>query len=242
MASVRDHYENHLAPYYAWISGGVELNLEQNRNFFKNHGIQPLDTGRAFDLGAGCGFQSIPLTEIGFNVVAMDLSARLLAELKHNAPHLPIATICDDITHFSTYVRGNIDLVVCMGDTLTHLEDLEIVAALIQQAYAALAPGGQMILSFRNLTRALVGLDRFIPVRSSDTTIFTCFLEYEKNAVQVHDIVYEKKKDRWTLHKSAYRKLIISAEWTQDTLQEAGFNIESYSEKNGMIIIIARKT
>lgn len=241
MASVRDHYENHLAPYYAWICGGVARNLEENRNFFKAHNIQPLDTGRAFDLGAGCGFQSIPLAELGFRVVAMDLSARLLGELKNNAPHLPIATICGDITHFSKYVRANVDLVVCMGDTLTHLAVLEKVAALIRQANAALVSGGHMILSFRNLTQTRVGLDRFIPVRSNDTTIFTCFLEYKKNSVQVHDIVYEKKGGQWALHKSAYRKLIVPPEWIRNALQQAEFNIELYNEKNGLIRIIARK-
>ena len=241
MVSVRDHYENHLAPYYAWICGGVAHNLEENRNFFKAHNIQPLDTGRAFDLGAGCGFQSIPLAELGFSVVAMDLSARLLAELKNTAPHLPIAAICDDITHFGNYAHGNIDLVVCMGDTLTHLAALEQVAALVQQAYAALVPGGHIIFSFRNLTRIRTGLDRFIPVRSNDTTIFTCFLEYEKNTVQVHDIVYEREKGRWVLHKSAYRKLIIPPEWTRNALQQAEFIIEHDSEQNGLIRLIARK-
>ena len=109
MVSVREHYENHLAPYYAWICGGAELNIAENRNLFKTHNIQPLETGRAFDLGAGCGFQSIPLAELGFHVIAMDLSARLLGELKNNAAHLPIETICDDILNFNIYTRGNID-------------------------------------------------------------------------------------------------------------------------------------
>ena len=241
MVSVRDHYENHLAPYYAWICGGAEHNLDQNRNFFKVHNIQPLDAGCAFDLGAGCGFQSIPLAEIGFSVVAMDLSARLLGELKNNAPHLPIATICDDITHFSNYVRGNIDLVVCMGDTLTHLAGLEKIAALIQQAYAALVPGGCLILSFRDLSQPLVGLDRFIPVRSNDTTLFTCFLEYGKDSVAVHDIIYEKKGGRWNLLKSSYRKCRISPEWIQHHLKQIGFKIEFYDDKRALIDLIARK-
>ncbi|MGD8799417.1 MAG: hypothetical protein PVJ44_12880, partial [Desulfobacterales bacterium] len=151
------------------------------------------------------------------------------------------ATICGDITHFSKYLRANVDLVVCMGDTLTHLAALEKVAALIRQANAALVSGGHMILSFRNLTQTRVGLDRFIPVRSNDTTIFTCFLEYQKDSVQVHDIVYEKKGGQWVLHKSAYRKLIISPEWIRNALHQAEFNTELYNEKNGLIRIIARK-
>ncbi|MGD9283564.1 MAG: class I SAM-dependent methyltransferase [Desulfobacterales bacterium] len=147
MVSVREHYENHLARYYAWICGGAELNIAENRNFFKTHKIQPLETGRAFDLGAGCGFQSIPLAELGFHVIAMDLSARLLGELKNKAAHLPIETMCDDILNFSIYARGNIELVVCMGDTLTHLKALQDVEAVLLQAYAALMPKGNPIVS-----------------------------------------------------------------------------------------------
>ncbi|MGD8491975.1 MAG: class I SAM-dependent methyltransferase [Desulfobacterales bacterium] len=241
MDSVRDHYESHLAPYYAWICGGAEHNLEQNRTFFKAHNVQPLDTGRAFDLGAGCGFQSIPLAEIGFRVVALDLSVRLLGELKNSAPHLPIDRICDDITHFSNYARGDIDLVVCMGDTLTHLATLEKVAALLQHVFSALVPEGRMILSFRNLSEPLVGLDRFIPVRSDENTIFSCFLEYGKNSVAVHDIVYEKKRGRWALLKSSYRKCRISPDWIRKYLQKIGFTIEYYDDRRGLIDLIARK-
>ncbi|MDX1707644.1 MAG: class I SAM-dependent methyltransferase [Desulfobacterales bacterium] len=241
MVSVRKHYDHHLAKYYAWISGGVAMNLIDNRNFFRAHRIVPKNRGQAFDLGAGCGFQSIPLAEVGFRVVAMDLSVRLLQSLKQTAPHLPIQTICDDISNFCTYVRDKIELVVCMGDTLTHLKALEDVEALLLQAYDALAPGGRVILSFRNLSAERVGLERFIPVRSNDTTIFTCFLEYEKNTVNVHDIVYEKSKGQWAMTKSAYRKLRICPRWTQSYLQHIGFTIKHYNEKNGLMFIIAQK-
>ncbi len=241
MAGVREHYEKHLARYYAWIFGGVDINIAENRSFFRARNIQSTRTGRAFDLGAGCGFQSIPLAELGYRVVAMDLSARLLVQLKENAAGLPIEAICDDLLNFRNYARGRVHLVVCMGDTLTHLDTIENVEALLKQAYAALVPGGCLILSFRNLSQARVGLDRFIPVRSNATTIFTCFLEYEKNSVKVHDIIYEKKNRQWTLQKSFYRKLRISPDWIQKYLQQVGFVLEFYDEKRGLIFILARK-
>ena len=241
MANAGAHYDNHLADYYAWIFGGVELKINENRKFFEDHKIQPMGPGLAFDLGAGCGFQSVPLAELGFRVVAIDLSANLLAQLKENAQNLPIETICDDLTNFTDYDRGAMELVVCMGDTLTHLDAFETVRALLVKIYSALAPAGRLVLSFRNLTREIAGLDRFIPVRSNETTIFTCFLEYEKSSVKVHDIIYEKMGTQWELKKSFYRKLRIPPEWTRDYLQETGFDIEFYDEKNGMIYIIARK-
>ncbi|MGD9228067.1 MAG: class I SAM-dependent methyltransferase, partial [Desulfobacterales bacterium] len=202
MASVCEHYENHLADYYAWILGGVNVKIKENRKFFTDHNIQPIRSGLAFDLGAGCGFQSVPLAQLGFRVVAMDLSAKLLAQLKENAKKLEIETICDDLSNFTDYDHGSIELVVCMGDTLTHMESLKKVQAFFDKVYSAVESGGRLVLSFRNLTVELRELDRFIPVKSDDRRIFTCFLEYEKDTVKVHDIIYEKKNTQWVLKKS----------------------------------------
>ena len=242
MASACEHYENHLANYYAWIFGGVKVKTTENRKFFTDHNIQPIRSGLAFDLGAGCGFQSVPLAQLGFRVVAMDLSAKLIAQLKENAKKLPIETICDDLSNFTDYNRGSIELVVCMGDTLTHLESLKEVQALFDKVYSAVESGDRLVLSFRNLTVELRELDRFIPVQNDDHTIFTCFLEYEKDTVKVHDIIYEKKNARWALKKSFFRKLRISPDWTRNYLQSIGFALEFDNEENGMATIIARKT
>ena len=241
MTGVCEHYENHLARYYAWISGGVDLKIEENQKFFVDHNIQPTHSGLAFDLGAGCGFQSVPLAKLGFRVVALDLSAKMLAQLKKAAKKLPIKTICDDLSNFTNYESGNIELVVCMGDTLTHLDTLDKVQTLLDRVFFALETGGRLILSFRNLTQELVGLDRFIPVKSNETTIFTCFLEFENDRVNVHDIIYEKNNDQWVLKKSVFQKLRISPDWVKKYLQKIGFKIEFFEEQNGLIFIIAQK-
>jgi hypothetical protein len=60
MADVKAHYDNLLAPYYSWIYGGATEKLAENRAFFQDHGLRPASSGSAMDLGAGCGFQSIP--------------------------------------------------------------------------------------------------------------------------------------------------------------------------------------
>jgi 2-polyprenyl-3-methyl-5-hydroxy-6-metoxy-1,4-benzoquinol methylase len=241
MAAVSEHYENHLAKYYSWILGGAKTKIAENRKFFIEHDIHPIRSALALDLGAGCGFQSIPLAELGFSVVAIDLSSKLLAELKKNAERLPIETVCDDLLNFTDYERGDIELVVCMGDTLTHLETLKKVQRLLDKVYLTVQSGGRLVLSFRNLTHELRELDRFIPVRSDPHRIFTCFLEYEKETVKVHDIIYEQTDNQWELKKSFFRKLRISPDWTRAYLQGIGFNIELDEELNGMATIIAQK-
>jgi 2-polyprenyl-3-methyl-5-hydroxy-6-metoxy-1,4-benzoquinol methylase len=116
MTKVFEHYENHLAKYYSWISGGTRAKIDENQKFFMDHNIHPLRSGLAFDLGAGCGFQSIALAHLGFEVVAIDLSSKLLAELKAAAAQFQIEAVCDDLLNFTDYIHESIELVVCMGD------------------------------------------------------------------------------------------------------------------------------
>jgi hypothetical protein len=128
-----------------------------------------------------------------------------------------------------------------MGDTLTHLDSLENVHGLLKNIYQALESDGRLVLTFRDLTFELKDLDRFIPVRSESDLIFTCFLEYEKDHVKVHDIIYEKIKDHWQLKKGVYRKLCIPPDWTKEWLLKVGFEVETFENQNGMVTVIARK-
>ena len=241
MAGIREHYANHLAKYYSWMLGGLTKNIQENRKFFKDKHVWPRRSGVAVDLGAGSGFQSIPLAELGFRVVAIDLSNHLLAELKENAKDLSIEIINDDLLNFSKHCLDTVELVVCMGDTLTHLNTHQNIRNLFERICTALDIGGQVILTFRDLTTELKGLDRFIPVRNDANTIFTCFLEYEKDYVKVHDIIYEKKHRQWELKKSVFNKTRISPQWAREILQDFGFKVVTFDIHNSVVCIIACK-
>jgi SAM-dependent methyltransferase len=241
MASVKEHYDSLLASCYAWMCGGSDLKLKENRAFFRDHGIRPALSAAAVDLGSGTGFQAIPLAEAGFEVTAIDVSSKLLAQLNKAGGKLPIRTVQADLLNFTEHSPEKIELIVCMGDTLTHLNVLADVEELVHRVYGALVQGGLLILGFRDMTVELTQLDRFIPVRSDSKRIFTCFLEYEKNHVKVHDIVYEKTDDQWKLKKSYFRKLRISCQWVRERLSKAGFQVEEVDTANGMITIFARR-
>lgn len=242
MSDVTEHYQNLLARHYSWMFGGAEVKFEENRRFFREHQIVPKQSGRAVDLGAGPGFQSIPLAEAGFDVTAIDLSAELLAELaRHNTEGLGVRIVEDDLRHFPRHVESPVELVVCMGDTLTHLASLDQIEHLFAEIYAHLEPGGRFMATWRDISNPPTGLDRFIPVRSDDSTIFTCFLEDSGSHVAVHDIVHVREESGWTMHKSAYRKLKISSAYGESSLKKAGFTMEFNSTARGFAVLIARK-
>ncbi len=242
MAPVSEHYDKVLSDVYSWMLGGFENAIQRNTEFFQNHGFAPKGSGIAIDLGAGCGFQSIPLAQAGYSVTAIDLDSKLLNELRKNRGDLKIDIVQDDLVNFDKVIQNDPELIVCMTDTILHLESKNKVEFIFSKVEKNLESGGKFVLTFRDLTYELKELDRILPVKSDENIIMTCFLEYEPETVKVHDIVYKKGIGRWELFKSYYRKLRLTEKWVKDQLSKCKFTtIESSVEQNGLITIIAIK-
>lgn len=240
MLPVQQHYDQHLGPVYAWMVGGVEAAFE--------YGAAELDAidanapvGRiAVDLGAGFGMHSIPLARRGFDVLAIDSSAVMLQELSRQARDLRVRAICDDLLSFSRHLSTKPELVLCMGDTLTHLPDEDYVQRLIAAVRGSLADEGRFVITLRDYTAPLIGNRRFIPVRSDEQRIFVCFLEYSDTRVRVSDILHEREGSHWKMSVSSYDKLRIMPEWLGDRLREAGFVVARDVNASGMLRYIAQ--
>ena len=242
MASVRKHYDNFLAEHYSWMFGDFNAKVRDNKDFFKLTGIEPRSGGKALDLGCGSGFQSIALEKLGFRVLSVDMCETLLDELRNRSAGRDINAVQGDILDHSVYAdKGPFEVAVCMGDTLTHLQETQEVSALLANIYPHLEEGGRLALSFRDLTDELKGIDRIIPVRSDDDKIMATFLEYEATKVNVHDIVFVKGDSGWELRKSTYRKLRIGMHQVQDLLRHLGFSVISSEVQEGFSVIIAEK-
>jgi SAM-dependent methyltransferase len=242
MASVADHYRAHLAPVYAWMSGGFDAAIA--RGDTEIGAILPdLSKGsRAVDLGCGFGMHSIPLARRGCSVLALDSSSCLLEQLSVHAGALPVRAVEDDLLAFQRYLDRPADIILCMGDTLTHLPERDSVSQLFTRAAASLRPGGRFIATFRDYTHALVGSGRFIPVKSDADRILTCFLEYASDHVDVHDLLHERNGDAWQLRVSTYQKVRLNPQWVSASLRERGFSVSAEPGPAGMIRVIAIKS
>lgn len=223
------------------MAGTPEAAIKRNHALLCQLGVNS-SSGLAIDLGSGSGFQSIPLAELGFSVIAVDFCEALLSELHDRAGNFPIRTIHDNILNFSKYVEEQAQVVVCMGDTLTHLESLDSVQSLLSSVKGVLATNGKFILTFRDyVSTELQGKQRFIPVQNDESTILTCFLEYREDVVEVYDLIYRKEGDCWMLSTSSYPKLRINRNWICDQLQKSGFEVVQNTLINGMICMVAEK-
>jgi SAM-dependent methyltransferase len=239
MISVSEHYESLLAPVYLWMAGGFDAATRRGQAELEAVCPHPVEGLSAIDLGAGFGMHAIPLARLGCTVTAIDSSACLLGILRSHAGALPVRTVEADFLSFMEHVLAQADLILCMGDTVTHLPSREAVAGLFADVASALKTGGTFVVSFRDYTSPLIGAARFIPVRSDADRILTCLLEYGDDTVLVNDMLYERNGDAWQLRVSAYSKLRLSIDWVSEALRALRFRVRVEPGLAGMVRIVA---
>jgi SAM-dependent methyltransferase len=248
MSNVAQHYEQLLAEHYVWMFGVSfeEKVAEQKALLAQVVGTLPgaRRSGTAVDLGSGPGFQSIALAELGYSpVIAVDSSRALLGELQVRKGSYEIETREADITRLDwPALPESASVIVCMGDTVTHLPSKNSVQKLFTDVFQKLAAGGVFVVTYRDLTGEFAGTDRFLPVQADDTRIMTCFLEYKSSdAVTVHDLIYVRGEGGWKLNKSSYDKLRLGSSWVAAALRKAGFTVTQEGSAGRLLMAVAQK-
>jgi SAM-dependent methyltransferase len=187
----------------------------------------------------------LALARLGYRVLALDTSRSLLATLAARIESHNITIRQADIRNLDDYLApATASLVVCMGDTLTHLANRQEVVDSLQSVARALKPRGLFVATYRDLSGPeLQGLDRFIPVRGDDGRAMICFLEYSSpETVVVNDLIYVRDGGGlWALHKSSYQKLRLSPGWVRGRIESAGLSIV-LQRAGGMVTLAAVKT
>jgi SAM-dependent methyltransferase len=238
MASVRDHYDQVLSEHYTRMFGDFENKVAEQQALLERLGIGGQPGALAVDLGCGSGFQSVALARLGCRVLAVDFSEPLLAELRERTRGLLVQAVAGDLRDLEALAPPNVDLAVCMGDTLSHLERAADLERLFVGVAARLRRGGRFVLTFRDLSRELHELDRAIPVVAANDLVITCFLEYEPETVKVHDLIWVRHQEGWVFRKGVYRKLRLAAGDVAARLEAAGFSVQRHQAPAGMVALV----
>jgi len=223
---VTTHYDALLAARYTWMMGGLDGCLSSASALLDAVGLTDDGSGAVLDLGAGAGYHARVLASRGFTVTAVDTSDALLKELSEVCAGLPVTTLQADLLDETKFAAlGPFELILCVGDTLTHLPSMKEVDKLIRMAARLLAPGGALLLQFREQPKDLSPQDSVIKMRAERDRIMQCVLHFEPERVWVTDVVHEWNGQAWLTTKSTYPKLRISPEALLEIASTAGLNI-----------------
>ncbi len=238
--TTKEHYENHLAHFYEWMVGDFETAQSETLDFFERNRIKPLQNKVTIDLGSGHGLQSIALAKLGFKVKSVDFNKQLLDCLSIRGKELGIQVFLQDLLDEVNF-KEQAELMVCMGDTIAHLESVDDIRLLLDRSFRCLVKNGKLILSYCDYGTELVDINRFIPVKADDNKILTCFLEYFIYKVKVTDLLYERIDGHWVQRVSSYFKLRITNRMIEQLLNKVGFKILKCEVINRMNYLVAEK-
>ncbi len=223
--AVEAHYDELLGERYTWMMGGAAACQSNARALFDAAGIVAKHGDIALDLGAGAGFHARTLAERGFEVIAVDTNVALLHELSEVCAGFGVAPVHGDLLDDRTYRgRAPFALILCAGDTLAHLGDHEDVSRLIDLAASLLAPGGALLLQFREQAANVRPQDCSFVVRSERDRIMECILHFEAERVWVTDVVHEWSGQLWRTIRSTYPKLRLSVDEIVADAMSAGLS------------------
>ena len=238
----RAHYDELLGPRYAWMVGDFFAAVQSAGEFFDRFNADALQ-GQIVDLGCGHGVHAVALARRGASVLAIDQCQFLLDQLLERSSDLDVVTQCDDLLNFEQHLSGPADAILCLGDTLTHLESEQQIHTLVTTAANNLTTSGWIIVSFRNYFDVeLSGNERFIFVRGDDSALLTCQLDYLDDKVRVTDLLHERIGEEWKLAVSSYEKVRLSPDALVEMVEGQGLALRHRSVWEGMVNLAFQRT
>jgi len=129
-----------LVDYY----GALQLR-EVEARLFRDH--REALSQRTLELGCGTGRLTEPLSRMSRELVALDLSAEMVAQCRLRCPGARVEQ--GDLLDLSRFEAGRFDAVVAGFNVLDYLSDQERRAALAELA-RLLVPGGLLLFSSHN--------------------------------------------------------------------------------------------
>ena len=132
---------------------------------------------KVVDFGAGTGRLSIPLSESGYDVLAVDPCGEMLQQLRKKDPESKV-TLCESrMQDFAG--ADDCDLALCVFTVLLYLPETHSLDASFEAAFRSLRAGGHLLIDipqrgiFSSYERSDEEIDRRVTVKELDNDVFS---------------------------------------------------------------------
>lgn len=222
-----------LAEVYDRLTGDVcyERRADYIEKLFQK---SRLNVHTILDLACGTGTMTSILTERGYEMIAVDSSADMLAEAMEKAADLtgePPVFLNQSMPQLDLY--GTVDAAICCLDSINYLTNPKDVQKTLQRLHLFIAPGGILVFDINSVEK-LRGLDGQVFLDETEDIYCVWRTEFEKRSnicTYWMDIFTRNEDDTWERDFEEHRQRAYEVEQLRQWLMEAGFtHIRTYGD------------
>lgn len=225
---------------------------EKQSSFIKSY----LKNGsNILDIGAGIGGYAEYFAELGHKVMAVDLDETMVEGMKHKVENgkIKFDTMQLDMLDIDEFEDSSFDTIFCIGNTLAHLPDYDLVNQFFEKAYNCLKENGHIIVQIVNYDRVLKEKTAKFPAINREDHGLHFTREYEfitEKEVMFKGKLFVKTENEETVFEVETELLAIRKDIILDSVKNLGFrevelfgNFEKapYNIDSPAIILVAKK-
>ena len=193
---------------------------------------------KVLDIGSATGEHCIALAERGYEVIGIEPNFQMLqiANKKAKEKNLHIKFLKGEFSNFNKVIRGKVDALICLGNTLAHHSDYRSLNFTLKKFYLVLRQKGLLILQVINAASIPLGSHRYQPTRYwkdqfGEKIIIRRYQRYERNFTELSALRLSKEKDKWQMEKAEQKLLAFESKRLLYLLKKAGsVSIKFYSD------------
>jgi glycine/sarcosine N-methyltransferase len=213
--------------------------------------------GRILDVAAGTGNLAAALAEQGCKVTAIDVDPAMvgkMAEKLENAGGPRFEARLMDMRGLDGLPAEEYDAVLCVGNSLVHLNDLTEIADAVIRMYDRLKPGGTLILQNVNYDRILRDHVKELPViaREADgvSVAFRRFYELEEDGILFQGRLTLEGPDGREEYENTVRLLPMQSDELHQITEQYGlpepefygsYQGDAYTTGSTALVVVLRK-
>lgn len=222
-----------LAPHYDQIFEDWEASIARQAaalTSILNHECGERRPVRVLDCACGIGTQLLGLAMNGFDVTGCDISCGAVQRARSEASKrgLSVQFLVANMMELSSIPEESFDAVICIDNSLPHLETHEELLQAAQQAHGKLRPGGSFIGSIRDYDRLVIERPTtqdpsFYSESDSRRIVFQIWDWLDERRYRFHLYITRNIGSDWhTFHFTSTYRAVLRSE-LRDIFLQAGF-------------------
>ena len=210
---------------------------------------QLLGKQRLLDIGCGTGNKTVHFSSPTNSIVAIDLDAGMIAKAREvHARDTIRYEVMDMLAIDEHFAPSSFDGMLCLGNTLVHLDSPAAIGNLLGKAHALLAPQGRFVLQILNYDRIIALNVESLPEINTEHTVFKRRYAWKNGVLRFLTTIVVKKSGEaltsdiplYPLRKGELTELVEGAGYTGLTYY-GGFQGEPHDENSFVTIAVCGK-